>query len=49
MQPLSGKVAHEIVGEHPANLFLEIYRLAEFTIGRRGEQFVIGNTAPQKK
>src|SRR5439155_25515700 len=52
-EPLSGEVTREIVrariGEHPAGLSLEYVRLAQLASNGRIEEFVIGDTAPEKE
>ena len=53
VQPLPGEVAGEVFGalvaEHPAHLFLQHPGLVKVATFRSGEQFVIGNAAPEKE
>src|SRR4029077_8928658 len=52
-QPLSGEVAREVerapIGEHSARLLPELLRATELACNRRGEQFIVGDAAPQEE
>src|SRR5262249_45254987 len=52
-QPLTGEVGREVeraaIGEHSARLLLEHVRATELAGNRGGEQFIVGNAAPQEE
>ena len=52
-QPLTGKVANEglrsWIRHHPADLTREHRRLAQLTLGRKVQQLIVGNAAPQEE
>ena len=53
VQPLPGEVGHEGVRtailQHPANLSFEHHRVAQPAAGRKVQQLVVRNTAPQEE
>ena len=52
-EPLGCKIGDQRVslgiGEHPANLFGQNGRLMKLVLARGGNQFVVGNAAPEEK